>query len=280
VNLALAVGRARESDGYHPIASWMARVDLSDQIMVTRLDDGDLSRYAIIWHPDAPRTSPIDWSITKDLAVRAHLLVQETLGRELPVQVLVRKRIPVGGGLAGGSADGAGMLLALNQLFELGLKLDELTPLAAKLGSDVAYCLHEGPAYVDDFGAGVTPVAPVRADAVVVLPEFPCPTGAVYRAFDASPAPEYREDEVRALASRGVIEPERLFNDLAAPACAVAPGLREVLDRVSAIAGAPAHVSGSGSTVLVIAESSAADLAERIEREVPGVVARGAKIGQ
>ena len=120
-NLALSVGPPRAGDGYHPIASWMARVDLADDLTLTRLDDGDLSRYAIVWHEEALRPTPIDWSITKDLAVRAHLLVQEHLGTEMPVQLKLENRIPVGGGLGGGSADAAAMLLALDELFGLDL---------------------------------------------------------------------------------------------------------------------------------------------------------------
>jgi len=283
VNLALAVGRARESDGYHPIASWMARINLADNVMATRLDEGDLSRYAIIWHPDraeTPRTSPIDWSITKDLGVRAHLALQEHIGRELPVQLLVRKRIPVGGGLAGGSADAAATLVALSRLFELDMDVSELMPIASKLGSDVAYCLHDGPAFVDDFGARVAPTPPVRADLVLVFPEFACPTSAVYKAFDADPPPAYREETVRAMADRAVIDPSALFNDLGAPACAVAPELGGIVERIGEITGAPAHISGSGSTVFVVVSSApgAKELATRIEREIPGAAARACVI--
>lgn len=282
VNLALAVGPPRAKDGYHPIASWMARIDLADELVVTRLDEGDLSRYAIIWHPEAVRTSPIDWSVTKDLSVRAHQALVELVGRDLPVQLRLSKRIPVGGGLAGGSADAAAMLLALNQLFELGLTTEDLTPIAAKLGSDVAYCLHDGPAYVDDFGALVEPTTPVRTDLVVIFPEFACPTGAVYTAFDAALPPVYRDAEVRAMAERGEVDPGALFNDLADPACAVAPGLHTVRERIAAAASLPAHVSGSGSTVFVVCPEGRAQadwVSDAIEDEIDGVVALPVAIG-
>lgn len=283
INLALAVGPPRQSDGYHPIASWMARLDLADELLLTRLDEGDLSRYAILWHDDAPRPTPIDWSITKDLAVRAHLHLQNHVGRELPLQLRLRKRIPVGGGLAGGSADAAAMLLACNDLFDLNLSLDDdLTPIAAELGSDVAYCLHDAPAFVDDFGARVTPTPPVRAHAVLVFPDFPCPTGAVYKAFDAALPPTYRDDDVRAMAGSAAVDPASLFNDLAPPACRVAPALTDILAHVTALAGVPAHVSGSGSTVFVICPQGAHqadDLAARIPDAIPDTAARAVVIG-
>ena len=282
VNLALAVGAPRPTDGYHPIASWMARIDLADELVITRLDDGDLSRYAIIWHPEAARPSPIDWSVTKDLAVRAHLLLQEHLGHELPVQLRLSKRIPVGGGLAGGSADAAAMLIGLNRLFDLQLSTDALASIATRLGSDVAYCLHDGPAFVDDFGAGVALTPPVRADLVVVFPEFPCPTGAVYSAFDAAPPATFREAEVRAMAERAAIDPAALFNDLADPACAVAAGLHTLRQRIAEVASVPAHVSGSGSTVFVVCPEGRGQadwVADELEESIEGVVALPAAIG-
>src|SRR5690606_39519200 len=71
VNLALAVGRAEGPKGWHPIASWMACVDLRDDMDLLALDPSRASRYAILWADDAPKRSDIDWPIAKDLAVRA-----------------------------------------------------------------------------------------------------------------------------------------------------------------------------------------------------------------
>src|SRR5436190_20490393 len=125
LNVALSVGPPR-GDGMHPIASWMVTVDLFDELVFTRLDDDRLSRYALLWHKDAKRRSEINWSITKDLAVRAHLALEHHVGRHLPVQLKLEKRIPVGGGLGGGSSDAAATLRAVNELFDLGLSLEEL----------------------------------------------------------------------------------------------------------------------------------------------------------
>lgn len=263
VNLALSVGppltEAEAGEGragLHPIASWMARVDLADELQITRLEDGFLSRYAILWHDDAPRKTPIDWSITKDLAVRAHLLLEREAGHSLPVQLKIDKRIPVGGGLGGGSADAAAMMLAVREMFALDIPDDRLTELAGELGSDVAYFLGEGPAYVGGLGEEVERTSPVAGHAVLVMPGFGCPTGDVYRAFDARPARGLRTDDVRALAQGGRIDPGTLFNDLEDAAIAVAPGLEELFDRVEAICGERrVMLSGSGSTVFVPCDS-------------------------
>ena len=77
LNLALSVG-APDADRMHPIASWMVTTDFADDLHLRRLDEGRDSLYAIIWAPDAPRTSLIDWPIQTDLAVRAHLELEHS----------------------------------------------------------------------------------------------------------------------------------------------------------------------------------------------------------
>lgn len=266
LNLALSVGPPGV-DRMHPIASWMVTVDLHDDLHLTRLPEASLSRYAILWHADAKRRSDIDWSITKDLAVRAHLALQEHVGRSLPVQLKMEKRIPVGGGLGGGSSDAAAMLHGLNELFALGLSVDELAGIAGGLGSDVAFLVHGGSAVVEGLGERVERHdAPPDLHVVLAFPSVPCPTGAVYGAFDrAIPANGVRVDpaRVRSLV-RPRIAPDACFNDLASPALAVAPTLRDDLDELSALAERPAHVSGSGSTLFVVCDDPlhAAALAE------------------
>src|SRR6185295_18407432 len=123
VNLALSVGPPLPAGdpraGMHPIASWMHAIDLCDEVWITRLVTG-ASRLDIAWADDAPRPSPIDWPSEKDLAFRAHRLLEGDTGRALPAAIRIAKRIPVGGGLGGGSSDAAATLLALNDLFALG----------------------------------------------------------------------------------------------------------------------------------------------------------------
>ena len=270
LNLALAVGPAREGDGFHPIASWMARVDLADDLELTRLESG-FSRYAVIWAPDALRRSPIDWPITKDLAVRAHLLLEETVGRPLPVQLKLEKRIPVGGGLGGGSADAAAMLLAVDGLFGLDLGRGRLLELSTRLGSDVAFFLEDGPAIVEGLGERIERTPGAEAHVVLVAPDFACPTPDVYRAFDAAPARPFEDARVRALAEGASVDPDALFNDLLDAARGVRPALAEAMERVGELAGGRrVHLTGSGSALFVVCPGGAgdaADLAARISSE-------------
>lgn len=283
LNLALAVApplgpAAGPKRGYHPICSWFAAIGLADDLTLEALPVGTESRYAITWAPDAPRPSPIDWPIDQDLAVRAHRLVEQHARRALPVAMTLRKRTPVGGGLGGGSSDAAGMIRGLDALFALGLSAPHQHALAATLGSDIAFFLDHAasidapprPALVTGLGEELRRLERVPAWAVLIIPAFGCPTGPVYKAFDADFPPRFRQDEVFALVesaiARGRIDSRALFNDLARPAEAVAPALAGLRRDAALAAAAPLHVTGSGSTLFALADSpaTAADLAARL----------------
>lgn len=285
LNLALAVGPPRPGDGLHPIASWMAPIDLADTLTITRLEPDRLSRYAILWAEDAPVKSPIDWSITKDLAVRAHLLLEQEAGAPLPVQLRLDKRIPVGGGLGGGSSDAAAMLAGVRDLYGLDIGHDRLIELALSLGSDVPYFLGPGPALVTSIGESIVRTPAARGWAVLIFPPFGCPTGAVYRAFDASPSAAdgfaERAEAVDRMARAGVLRAGELFNDLAPAAVRVSGDLHEILTRAGAVAGSPVFITGSGSTCFVLCErSAAAHLADDLRDELPGCRVIAVRIGE
>ncbi len=259
INLALAVAPPR-SDGYHPISSWFAPISICDELTIDRLPEQSPGEHIITWAPHALRPSPIDWPIEKDLAVRAHRLLEEEAHRPLPIRLSLAKRIPVGAGLGGGSSDAAAALLAIRELFQLPISDDRLRELGLRLGADVPFFLPPDaaqPAIVEGVGERIQRTAPIRSDSggdvaiLLIAPDFGCPTGAVYRAFDAAPSPRFRTDDIHSMARRGVVDPEALFNDLAAPAMTVAPALREVVEAVSRITGRSAHVTGSGSGVFV-----------------------------
>lgn len=280
VNLALAVAPANEpppaGDGLHPIASWFCAIDLCDELTVTRLDADRASRYAIMWHDEAPRRTPIDWSVSKDLAVKAHAALEAAVGRRLPVQMKLEKRIPVGAGLAGGSSDAAAMLRAVCDVYDLGLSDDRLRAIGATVGSDVAFFLDDAdvptprPAFVSGVGEIVERTADIAGpggDAVtlvLVLPGFGCSTPGVYRAFDELGPGEFRSGRVRELARRGVLDTGELFNDLARPAEIVEPRLGELRGELSAALGAPVHVTGSGSGLFIAPIGDAAESVARM----------------
>ncbi len=281
LNLALAVGPPLDN-GYHPICSWMVTIDICDELEVKRLEPDRLSRYAILWHKDAVRRSEIDWSIKNDLAVRAHLALERRLGRGLPVQMKLEKRIPVGGGLGGGSSDAAAMLRAVDELYELGLGDNTLAEVGSEIGTDVPFLVHGGSAIVEGLGDQIqhherTP----QLHAVVTFPQAICPTARVYGLFDDVDSPHgLRDEAVRTLAEampRSPV-PGELFNDLTDPAIRAAPELEQCLAKISSLAERPAHVSGSGSSVFVLCDdpTHAEHLAQSIqlEHDLPAVAVK------
>ena len=283
INLALAVSRPEPVErggspnpraGWHRICSFFSCVDLADTLELTPLDAG-ASRFTVQWAPDAPRPTPIDWPIEQDLTFRAHAMVERAIGRTLPIRAVLTKRIPVGGGMGGGSSNAAAMIRGLAELFSL--ELGSLLPIGAGLGSDVAFFLDEAqrfdeparPALVEGFGDRVIRRDPIESSIVLICPSVACPTPAVYRAFDhwlaAQPSFRFREAEVRAcFPDPGPIVSSALLNDLTEPAFAVAPALRAVHAAASAV-HRPVHVTGSSSALFAVvpareAESIAASI--------------------
>jgi 4-diphosphocytidyl-2-C-methyl-D-erythritol kinase len=280
VNLALSVGPPEPpgsaKPGWHLISTWMHAIDLADDLRIERAPAS--STYSIAWSPDAPRPSPIDWPTDADLAVRAHRLLEAHAGRTLPIHLQLNKRIPVGGGLGGGSSDAAATLMAVNTLFALGLSPADLRTLSQRLGSDVAFFIDDDasplpprPAIVSGFGDRIDRLESRRADPLVLFaPPFPCPTPAVYRAYDAAPRP-LRDAQVRMLTvSPGA--PTGHFNDLDSAAALVAPPLGPLRARLAAALNRPIHMTGSGSTLFALASSDdeAHSLAAKA-RTVPGI---------
>ena len=131
INLALGVGPP-DHTGMHPIATWMHALGpgLADTVTAEPAAETTLR---VAWAPDAPRPTPIDWPPQRDLAARAHRLLEDLAGRPLPARLEVAKRIPVGAGLGGGSSDAGAMLLALDEAFGLGLGPARLRDLAIRL---------------------------------------------------------------------------------------------------------------------------------------------------
>jgi 4-diphosphocytidyl-2-C-methyl-D-erythritol kinase len=270
LNLALSVAppeaRTSRKPGWHAIASWMHAIDLHDRIEIAPVSPDQPSRFMRAWAIGAPRPSAFDWPIEKDLIFRAHQVLERHAGKRLPVAIAVVKSIPVGGGLGGGSADAAATLLALNELFALNVSIDTLRTISAALGSDVAFFLDADPsaprgieaprpAIVTGFGDSLERKGRATGDAVLIFPPFGCATPAVYKAYDAAPRP-LREDDVRALARGRLREDAPLFNDLALAACRVEARLEPLMREVARVAERPCHMTGSGSTLFIVARGA------------------------
>jgi 4-diphosphocytidyl-2-C-methyl-D-erythritol kinase len=258
LNLALSVGPPLPPGdvhaGMHLIASWMHAIDLYDTVEVVPGASG----FHVEWAADAPRPSPVDWPPEKDLALRALRLLEREAGHSLHVALRLSKRIPVGGGLGGGSSDAAAAMLGINEALSLGIAVPRLVTLSRQLGSDIAFFLDGAvgapprPALVAGLGDRIQRLSPASGWAVLIIPPFGCPTGPVYKAYDSLGPRPLRESDVGTLTGAPRPDPAGLFNDLTAAAEHVQPALRALRQRASR-ANAPIHMSGSGSTLFVLA---------------------------
>jgi 4-diphosphocytidyl-2-C-methyl-D-erythritol kinase len=265
LNLALAVGPPidapnQPTHGYHPVYSYMHAIELSDLIEIRRLNLGHTSIFDLAWQRKDGTTQPVEWAPEQDLAFRAHQLLEQHSEQSLPVEVVVRKAIPAGGGLGGGSSDAASVLVGLNQLFGLGLDTTALQSIAMRFGSDIAYFIDEElnsprPAIVSGFGETIERIDPghVGQSVSLIVPPFGCHTGQVYAAFDSTCDWDHPDEaRVHDLAGAAQLSDDSIWNDLYPPACAIEPRLEQLRDSFATRFGKAVHLSGSGSTLFVL----------------------------
>jgi 4-diphosphocytidyl-2-C-methyl-D-erythritol kinase len=254
VNLHLGVGPVRE-DGFHPLATVYQAIGLYDDVTVTDAED---------WSVHTVADAGIDLASVPDdetnIALRAGRALVAHHGLDRAAHVEVHKGIPVAGGMAGGSADAAATLVALDRLWDLQTSDEDLLALAADLGSDVPFALVGGTAIGSGRGELVTPVPDTTELWWVVVPhEIGLPTPGVYRHFDAlasrgdlTPAdPEIPEELLEALAA-GESPADELGNDLAEPAYDLRPDLVELRGRLEELGADAVLLSGSGPTQLLL----------------------------
>ncbi|MCC5785325.1 MAG: hypothetical protein JJU33_01335 [Phycisphaerales bacterium] len=285
VNLALAVGPPVTGQGpkagWHRIASWMHAIDLSDDIEAEPVA-GDAKRNApehfdLRWADDAPLHAgePLGWPVEHDLIFKAIEALQQATGKALPTRIRLRKRIPDGGGLGGGSADAAAALRLTARAHAISLTEQEFAEIAAAIGSDVAYFLDAEsgadapprPAIVDGFGDRIKRLGRCQADLLLILPPFGCATGAVYKDYDEHMRRDRRGFDRKGIeeaSATGAPETDLCMNDLTHAAIRVEPRLAGIIERAEAVAGADrVRMSGSGSTLFVLVEANGADAIER-----------------
>jgi 4-diphosphocytidyl-2-C-methyl-D-erythritol kinase len=272
INLELRVGPVRP-DGYHELATVFHAVSVFDDLTAVPAEPGTGVSLTV----EGPQAA---WVPTDDsnLAVRAALLLAERVGLtndDAGVRLHLRKGIPVAGGMAGGSADAAAALVACDALWHTGLDREQLSELAAELGSDVPFSLLGGTAIGSGRGERLTPaLARGEYHWVVALADHGLSTPAVYAEIDRlrrtglvpqpDPEPEICDRLMQALrAGDAEALGSCLANDLQPAATSLDPILEKALEigrKVGALGG---MVSGSGPTTVFLARDSshALDLA-------------------
>jgi 4-diphosphocytidyl-2-C-methyl-D-erythritol kinase len=259
LNLFLHV-TGRRPDGYHELQTVFQLIELCDTIAISVRADGRIER------PDGPaRVDP-----ESDLTVRAARALQAATGSRLGATLRVRKRIPMGGGLGGGSSDAASVLLGLNELWGCRMPVDELARLGLPLGADVPVFVRGSSAWGQGVGEDLQPLELPESWYVVIHPRVAVGTRDVFQ------SPELTRNSpvitIRAFFQSGG------RNDCEPVVRARFPEVADALDWLGRFA--PARLTGTGSCIF--APCATAIDAERLAARVPdrwtSYVARGLNV--
>jgi len=249
----------RRPDGYHLLQTLFRFIDLNDTLHFTLRDDGEVHR-----------TNNVEGvAEEQDLCVRAARLLQAETGCTQGVDIAIEKRIPMGGGLGGGSSDAATTLIALNRLWSLGLTRVRLMELGLQLGADVPVFVFGENAFAEGVGEALQAYSLPEAWYVVLFPPVHVPTAQIFT------HPELTRDSV-SITMRALSMPQtQLRNDLQPVACKLYPEVARHIDSLSNYG--KAVMTGSGACVF--AEFASRSQAEAVLRQLPedmrGVVAQG-----
>ena len=260
LNLFLHV-TARRADGYHSLQTAFRLIDLADTLRFRPRDDGELTlRRPLAGVPPG-----------QDLCLRAANLLKRASGHQGGVEIELEKRIPIGGGLGGGSSDAATTLIALNHLWRLGFDRPALQRLALELGADVPLFVFGENAFAEGVGEELVPLALPEAWYLVLVPPVQVPTSAVFA------APELTRDTkpIKITAFFDGLKRRALRNDLEPVVCEAFPEVARHLAWLGQHGGA--RMSGSGACVF--AEFSIESAAYAVHVQLPpamrGFVVRG-----
>ena len=249
----------RRPDGYHLLQTLFRFIDLHDTLHFTLREDGAVHR-----------TNAIEGVLEeRDLCVRAARLLQSETGCGSGVDIAVEKRIPLGGGLGGGSSDAATTLIALNRLWSLGLSRERLMQIGLRLGADVPLFVFGENAFAEGVGEVLQACPLPEAWYVVLFPPVQVPTAQIFG------HPELTRDTVsitmRALSERQ----EQLRNDLQPVVCKLYPEVTRHLAWLNNFGRA--MMTGSGACVFAefTGRSQADAVLARLPQDMRGVVAQG-----
>jgi 4-diphosphocytidyl-2-C-methyl-D-erythritol kinase len=248
----------RRADGYHELQTVFQLIDLHDSLDIAVREDGRIVR------TQGPASVPE----MQDLAIRAAQALKASTGTRLGADIAVTKRIPLGGGLGGGSSDAATTLVALNHLWQTGLNPAEIAAIGATLGADVPVFVRGTSAWAEGTGEKLEPVVlPEDSWFLVIFPGIHVPTAEVFQAPELT-----RNSPLTTM--RGFLELGGR-NDCEAVVRARFPAVGEALDWLARFA--PARLTGTGSCVF--AKFARPEDAERVAARVPDAwrawVARG-----
>ena len=275
INLQLAVGPLG-ADGFHEVTTVFQAISLFDDVTLKHGQEN--SGVSITLSGATSNGVP---ATDENLAVRAAKLMAEKYDLSTDLAIHLKKEIPVAGGMAGGSADAAGVIVAMDALFEIGLSRDEMEGIAAQLGSDVPFGISGGISIGRGRGDQLTPaLSRGNYHWVLALSSQGLSTPAVYQECDRLregldiASPQVSDSMMQALrAGDPIALGAALSNDLQAAACSLRPALRLVLDVGRDYGALGSIVSGSGPTVAFLVEDEEKSMDLTVALSSSGVVA-------
>ncbi|WP_368506031.1 4-(cytidine 5'-diphospho)-2-C-methyl-D-erythritol kinase [Alkalihalophilus sp. As8PL] len=247
INLSLDAIKKRE-DGYHEVEMIMTTVDLADRLDLTSTEDGkikvDVSEGFV----------PSDH---RNLAYQAASLLKERYQVKQGVSIYITKRIPVAAGLAGGSSDAAATLKGLNDLWSLGLSLDELATLGAEIGSDVSFCVYGGTALATGRGEIIKHIdSPPPCWVILAKPPIGVSTADVYKRLNVNEVEHAKTEQmIEAIKNqnfKGICN--HLHNVLETVTLDMHPEVRKIKEQMQRFGADGVLMSGSGPTVFGLVE--------------------------
>lgn len=242
INLSLDVLGKRE-DGYHEVEMVMTTVDLADRLEISHKEENSIS---ILSHN---RFVPDD---ERNLAYKAAKLLKEKFRIQTGVNIKIEKNIPVAAGLAGGSSDAAAALKGLNQLWNLGLSVEELATLGAEIGSDVSFCVYGGTALAKGRGEKIQPLpAPPKCWVILAKPSIGVSTSDVYGRLDVSNIEHPNTGKMIEAIKKGNYELmcANLGNVLESVTLEMHPEVKQIKEYMKRFGADAVLMSGSGPTV-------------------------------
>lgn len=247
----------RRADGYHLLQTVFQFVSFGDELAFRLRDDGQIQRIG-----EVPGVAP-----EADLVVRAARLLQQEADISKGMDIHVTKRLPMGGGLGGGSSDAATTLVALNQLWDVGYSDDRLAELGLRLGADVPVFVRGHAAWAEGVGEQLTPIELSEPWFVVVVPPCQVPTPEIFADPDLT-------------RNASVIKIRRFLSRQGVNVCEPVvrrryPIVGEALDWLGQFA--PARMSGTGASIFAAFddEASARAVLEQLPPGWRGFVAQG-----
>ena len=231
----------RKADGYHLLQSVFQLIDWCDEIHLKKISQNEVRRVDPI-----PGVPPKD-----DLVVRAAQLLKDFCNIEAGIEISLKKNIPMGAGLGGGSSDAATTLIGLNALWNLKLSTETLCTLGLQLGADIPFFIFGQNAFVEGIGEKIQEISLETRDFLVIFPNQGISTASIFQ------DPELTRDHAQITIDGFLASPwSKLSNDCQTVAVRICPEVKQALDWITqAIPGSEPRMSGSGSSVFAVLDS-------------------------